>query len=621
MTGDFESFLTQEAPKATAPPADALAPPDDFGKFLAKAKGEQDTSTVQAAQATSVANVHTGVGADQAGQAAQVGREIGVPQAAVETDPATYQAQAKAQRNAAVVAGNPVLAKWVAANPDSARIAQDEYDKLSSVEKMWDETKNAGYGVIQQLGGSYHQAALAMNRAIAPNALAPWLFKAPDAQAWWQQHMIDPLEQDQGTFKPQAGVGAAVGGFIGSFAGMISQVLATGGQAGAVDAAAGVLPTIANAAQNAVRAMWLPAATAAVNTGHDVMGATGDTGSAVKAAAGSYLFNTLQGAVPFSAPGGALARLGTGFASGVATSEGQRAAMNLLLPPEMRKDFDIQEALASGAQGAFLGLLMGPHRDPNYAEAARRTYTDAAQAEIAQREIAKVAALGKMAAESKLRESDPDAFHDFVTQVTDRSNLDAVYVNGTKLNEAFAQAKIEPTSGIAAQMQEALATGGDVRIPVADYATHIAGTDVEKAILPEMKASPDGMTYREGQAFYQDAAKSMAEKVTQLDQDRAQRTEQAEDRAKVQQTIEQGLVAAGREPFVAKTEAALATEFYAAMGEREGMKASEFFAKNPVNFEGEQEFGPASTKDSATAELVQTRKRTSVLQSILECMA
>lgn len=627
MSG-FEDFLSAQAnatpsaaPAALAPPADAMSPPDDFGKFLAKVKGGQDAGTLQAAQATAVANVHSGISADQAGQAAKTGRELGLPQTAVETDPQAFQAQAKAQANASVLATNPVLAQWVAANPDSARIAQDEYEKLSSVEKMWQETKNAGYGTIQALGGAYNSSALAMNRLIAPNAIAPWLFQAPDAQAWWQKNMIAPREEAWRTLDQKTpGIGAAIGQFAGNFAGMMSQVMTTGPEgAGAVETGAGVLSTIANATRNAVRAMWLPSVTASVNTGHDVMAAGGDTAQAVEAAAGSYAFNTLQGAVPFSAPGGVVSRASSGFLSGIATSEGQRAAMNLLLPPQMRKEFDIQEALSQGAQSALLGAFLGPRADVSHIDAIRQTYVDAAKAEIAQRDLAKVAALGKMSAESKLRESDPDAFHDFVTQVTDKTDLDAVYINGAKLNEAFAQSKVDPIQSIAAQMPEAMATGGDVRIPIADYATHIAGTPLEKAILPDMKAAPDGMTYREGQSFYQDAAKQMTERAQRLADDRQVRTESEADKVSVQKDLFDQMVAAGREPSVARTEAMLASEFYAAMGEREGMKASEMYQQSPVRFSAGEAATPAA-RTPETQAVIDMRKRVSILDSLVGCL-
>ena len=156
MSG-FEDFLSsQAAPQAagaTTAPTDALAPPDDFGAFMAKAKGEQNaSSTMAAAQATTVANAHSGVSATQASQNTQIGKQIGLPAAVVQTDPTQFQAQAKAQQNSAIVAQNPVLAQWVAANPDGAHIAQDEYDKLGTIEKMWGEAKDFGFGLLKGAG-------------------------------------------------------------------------------------------------------------------------------------------------------------------------------------------------------------------------------------------------------------------------------------------------------------------------------------------------------------------------------------------------------------------------------------------------------------------------------------
>jgi hypothetical protein len=612
----FEDFLSSEAEKAPNPTGaiapDALTPPNDFATFLARSKGE----TTQAAQAVSVANAHSGISAQQAGQAAQTGRQLGLPQTAVETDPQVFQAQAKAKANTELLASNPVLAQWVAANPDSARIAQDEYDKLSSVEQLWKGTQTASYEALRQLGGSMNSGALALNRVLG----AP-LHLIPGAAEWWTQNMLQPLEKgEKALAMPEnATFGQKAAGTVGSLLGLLSQITLTGGAgaAEAVPATAGALATVANAVTNASRAMAFPSLTASVNTGHDVYAQTNDAMAAAKASMGAYAFSTIQGLVPFSAPGGAAGRFMSGGLSGAATGEAQRSAMNLLLPDQMRTEFKPDEVIFNALTGAVLGGVMGPRHDAHLYEAVRQTYTDALKAEKAERDIGRIATLGHISAESELRKSDPDAFHEFVRTVSDNSDLDAVYVNGTKLSEAFAQSKMEPTPEIAQQMREAIQTGGDVRIPVADYATHIAGTDLEKAILPEMKAAPDGMTMAEGQAFYQKAAEAMKAKAKEVGAERQQAAELDADKANVLKTIHEQMVAAGREPSVAKTEATLIAEFYSTMAQREGMKPSEMFAQNPVRFASEQ----APARSPETQALIDTRKRHSVLTSIMECMA
>lgn len=603
MSG-FEDFLQQsvtpQAPAApSAPPSlgantDALSPPDDFGKFLAKVKGEQDTSTVQQAQATSVANAHSGISADAAGQAAKTGRELGVPQAAVETDIPTYQATAKAQKNAGILSTNPVLAKWVAANPDSARIAQDEYEKLGAVEKLWDTSKDTAYTGLQSLGHGFASAALGLNRA-----LEPWLGLVGAGDVF-HRNITAPSEETEKSLRlpPDASFLQKAAAVPGELASLLAQVTLTGGAGAAADVTAGVGATIANAATHAGKAMAFPSLTASANTAHDVYAQTNDPAAAARAAAGSYLFSTLQGAVPFSAPGTLATRALSGAVSGAATSEGNRAAMNLLVPQTAR-NFDPQEAIFQALSGAVLGGVMGPHADVNLREGIRQTYADALKASQAETDLGKVEALGKIAAESKLRENDPDAFHKFVESVTDKSELDAVYVDAVKLSEAFAQSEVKPTDSLAQDMSEALKTGGDVRIPIADYATHLAGTDIEKAILPEMKASADGMTMKEGQDFYAKAAENMKAKAKEMTDAKQEQTDLDTDKQGVFQTLHDQMVAAGRDPGIAHTEATLATEFYSSMAAREGMKPSEFLKANPLAFTADATEGLAQGERGA----------------------
>ncbi len=574
-----DDFAAQQATMAVQK---AMAPPaSDPNEIAAQTAAGALQAPKMQAQAVSVANAHSGISAATAGQSAQTARQLGVPQAAVETDPAAYATQAKANQNAALVASNPVLAKWVAANPDSARIAQDEYDKLGSIEKMWDQTQGAGYALVQQLGHSFASASLGLNRALAPIA------NAVGGGQWWAKNFLQTQEELEGSLRqaPDAPILQKATGTAGSLLGLLAQVTLTGGGGAAPAAAEGVAGTVANAATNAGKSMAFPSLTASANAAHDTYEQTNDAAAAARAAIGTYAFSTLQGAVPFSAPGSVAARAVSGAAAGVATSEGQRAALNLLVPSTARP-FDPQEAIFQALSGAVLGGVMGPRPDVNLHEAVRQTYADAVKAGLAEKDINRVMALSKIAQESTLREHDPDAFHEFVRTVTDDSNLDAVYVDGVKLSEAFAQSEVKPTPELAQGIKEALATGGDVRIPIADYATHLAGTDLEKAILPDMKASSDGMTMKEGQDFFKKAAENMKAKAGEVAQSAQERADLDTDKQGVFQEIHSQMVAAGRDPGIASTEAQIATEFYASMAAREGMRPSEFLKANPINFAG-----------------------------------
>ena len=55
-----------------------------------------------------------------------------------------------------------------------------------------------------------------------------------------------------------------------------------------------------------------------------------------------------------------------------------------------------------------------------------------------------------------------------------------------------------------------------LKISTADYATHIAGTPLGEAILPNLRTDPEGMTYREMQDHYAGETDRMSQPVTPM---------------------------------------------------------------------------------------------------------
>lgn len=592
MADDFESFLrrqNQPAPLTVGPtplgpapatampeapptpqPAAAVAP-DSFETFLRRAKGQQAADELQQAQAATVANSQAS--AATAGQAARVAREIDLPQAAVETDLPMYQQRALAQRNARVLEQNPIVARWVAANPDSARVAQDEYEQLGMIERRWQDTKGLGYAALQGLGGSYNSAALGLNRV-----LQPWvrLLGGDKTGDWWGRAMIEPRMEAQKAFEltGQAGIGQRSTQMVGHLLGLLSQVTLTGGAGGQpIPAAAGALETMRTATATAAQAMAFPSLTESVNRAHDVFEKTGDAGAAYRAAIGTYLFTTAQGIVPFSAPGTLLQRAATGAVSGGVTAEAQRGVNNLLMPAELQQPFDPNEALFQAMTGAALGGVLGPRNQPALYAAVRQTYTEALRAEQAQSAIEHVQAVGEIASKSALREADPGAFRRFMEEVTDSSELEAVYIDPRTLAEALKQSPAlgDAITDLRQQLIEAGAQGTDVRIPIADYATHIAGSPLEAALLPGLKATADGMTYAEAQAHFQNQQQTLEAVVKQAAEAQTKNTALAAEADTVYRDILGQLEAVKRfSSDVNQAYAAMTRDFYTVLAERTG---------------------------------------------------
>lgn len=221
-------------------------------------------------------------------------------------------------------------------------------------------------------------------------------------------------------------------------------------------------------------------------------------------------------------------------------------------------------------------------------------FRDAAKADVAAEDMNALQALSQLSAASKLRERDPAAFKQFVDSVAE-DGVSNVYVDAAKLTEVFNQAgiKVEDVQRlmpeVAAQINEAVQTKGDVRISLADYATHLAGTPADEALLPNLKTAPDGMTYAQSQEFQQSQTETLKAAIEQVTQEKAVSEAVLADRKQVYDKVLEQLNAAGRfTPDVNKQYAALQTAAYTSLADRLGISAGELMERHPLTINAER---------------------------------
>jgi len=190
------------------------------------------------------------------------------------------------------------------------------------------------------------------------------------------------------------------------------------------------------------------------------------------------------------------------------------------------------------------------------------------------------------AAESKLRERAPDAYKDMVESLTDNSDVKELHIDGEQFQQAMDKAgvtfeQLQATMpDVARGLGEALATRGDVTIPVADYLTHVAGTPMEGEVLPHIKVDPEGMTYAEGQAFYQTQNEAMLKAAEKLSAAKEKDAEYQKQVKEVQDSITRQLTDAGvYAPSVSKEYAKLPLAFFQTTAHRLGMSPLEFYQR------------------------------------------
>lgn len=133
-------------------------------------------------------------------------------------------------------------------------------------------------------------------------------------------------------------------------------------------------------------------------------------------------------------------------------------------------------------------------------------------------EVSNLDAAMKAVVESKTRERSPEMFQRFAEQqVGDRT----IAISGESLKRLYDEQGVAPAPGdpilgfvpdVAAQLQRALATGGDVEVPLANYLAHVK-PEVHEALLPSVRSSV-GMTIEEVTLTQKEIEEALAAKDT-----------------------------------------------------------------------------------------------------------
>lgn len=138
--------------------------------------------------------------------------------------------------------------------------------------------------------------------------------------------------------------------------------------------------------------------------------------------------------------------------------------------------------------------------------ATERAQNKTREATVAEQNARDFEHLNALASESKLRERDPLAFQNFIEQVTQSDGaIENVYVDPRALAQSgiSLEALAEVSPSIADQVRVALETGSDVKIPVSEYASHLAGTELGQSMVDHLKTNPLGMSRIEAKEYMQ----------------------------------------------------------------------------------------------------------------------
>ncbi|MDR1275332.1 MAG: hypothetical protein LBL72_02960, partial [Candidatus Accumulibacter sp.] len=205
--------------------------------------------------------------------------------------------------------------------------------------------------------------------------------------------------------------------------------------------------------------------------------------------------------------------------------------------------------------------------------------------------------LNKLASADKVLQRDPETFESFIREVAEDGPVSHVYFDAKTLYQAGLTEQLAASSPSAAeQLPDALETGGQIAIPVEEYAARIAPTESAPSLVDHIKVDPEGFSRAEAAAWIESGA---AEELKAAVHSALQSTE--EEKAfqasadAVKETMKAQLDAAGRfDSRINEAYATLVGSFYATQAGRLGTTPEALYQRAPLKVvaaDGDAAFG------------------------------
>jgi len=577
MADIYDQLLDEETETATAAPQ-----ADVYDQLLdADQKAQDRQLQVSLDQALAVAP-------ERAATAQELAKASGLPEDVVERNFQAVDKHVKARQLQSLMSTSPILARQMA-DPNFAKIAQQDVEQLSGVEKAFAAAKDTGRAALSGLYSA--------NQGIVGLAQMPFDVAAP---------LFDPLT---GTVLPENPMRRVLQGLSSYRQGIKAQADALMPKADGI-LGAGYYSGIASLSRNlaALPLALLPGGQAAALTAMTAPVAGQEYGDARDQGLGvgqALSYGASQAVIEYATERLPLSRLlgdlkaGTPFYQLVARQmllevPGEQIATVLqdlnewaVLNPDQPFSAYLAERPSAAAQ-TLIATVVGTGGQVTVMRgldaAVRRATGERAQAEQAEQRARLLEELNRLAAASDLQKRDAGTFEQFVERASQDGPVQDVYIDANLLMQSGLAEQLAAVSpSVAEQLETAALSGGSVQIPVAEYAARIAPTDFAQPLLDHLKTDPEGMSRIEAQAYLQEATQRFEQ-----DFEQTMATQQADDAARasvevVRDNVKAQLDAANRfTPQVNDAYAALVGEFYANVAARGGMTAEQMYERYPL---------------------------------------
>jgi len=339
------------------------------------------------------------------------------------------------------------------------------------------------------------------------------------------------------------------------------------------------------------------------------------TGAATKAVEAGLVQQTMSRATT---------RFGKDFALGVGAEVGTEVAQEIsnVVAEEVSKlatsgEFDEATAGEIGARlwdvawktasgMAWLGLV----------PAGAGFYSDAKAARAAQTSQEFFSALGDATQRTKLKDRLPEKLAELVDTLTVGGDIQNVFAPGEAWTVFWQERGMDPaavaeTVGVSRKdLQEAVATGGDITIPLGEYTAKIAGTEHHADLSQDLRVRIGDMTAREAQEFEAQRAETVQRLLKEAEGLHGEAEplppHWSEGARQVYDDVLGQLLGAKLPQGTAEVYAKLWAEHYQARAEQTGKDAAAKYQEKPLNLRSDFPTAPWRNVDLAIDPILET---------------
>lgn len=578
MPDIYDSLLDQQQAQPAAPAAPSI---DIYDQIL---DGER-----QAAQRAMqpVLDMATKIQPERAASAQGLAKSTGLPVEIVERNFDEVQRREQIRNMQDILGRSPVLARQMM-DPEFAKLAHQDLEPLSGIEGVATFFKNSGKAMV---GGLYDASAGVVGFGQSAAELLQFATKplagrvlpvdvggmiARDLSAYRQG-----IEADAKRWAPQAD-GVLSGGWYSGLSSLsrnlasLPLLFAPGGQGAAL---AGMTLPVAGAEYGKARDAGLgvgPALTFGASQGlieyaTELIPVTKLLGDLK---AGASLPRMLANQIAAEIPGEQVATVLQDLNEWAAidANAGKAFGDYLAERPSAAAQTLIATIVGTAGQTTIISGIDA---------AVRRAAGEQRQAEQAENMAQRLAELVQFSRAAALTQTSPETFQQFVEQATEDGPVTDVFIDANVLMQSGVAEQLAAVSpAVAEQLQDAIDTGGLVRIPVAEFAARIAPTKFADGLLEHLKTEPDGMSRAEAGQYLQGQVERLQQELGDtIEQTGAALAERVEVET-VRNTIRDELNAINRfRPDVNEAYATMVGEFFGSMAQRVGMTPEQLFEK------------------------------------------